>query len=59
MEEPTKKKARFKTLSLDTETFSELSKLCVIERRKKSAQIAHLVDRELKRISEKARTILN
>ena len=59
MEEPTKKKARFKTLSLDTETFSELSKLCVIERRKKSVQIAHLVDRELKRISEKARTILN
>ena len=59
MEEPTKKKAKFKTLSIDTETFAALSKLCSIERRKKSAQIAHLVDKELKRISEEARTILN
>ncbi len=57
MEEPTKKKAKFKTLSIDTETFSELSKLCSIERRKKSAQIAHLVDKELQRISEKRRTL--
>lgn len=57
MEEPTKKKAKFKTLSIDTETFSELSKLCSIERRKKSAQIAHLVDKELQRISEERRTL--
>jgi hypothetical protein len=57
VEEPTKKKAKFKTLSIDTETFSELSKLCSIERRKKSAQIAHLVDKELQRISEKRRTL--
>ncbi len=57
MEEPTKKKAKFKTLSIDTETFSELSKLCSIERRKKSAQIAHLVDKELQRISEERRML--
>jgi len=57
VEEPTKKKAKFKTLSIDTETFSELSKLCSIERRKKSAQIAHLVDKELQRISEERRTL--
>jgi hypothetical protein len=57
VEEPTKKKAKFKTLSIDTETFSELSKLCSIERRKKSAQIAHLVDKELQRISEERRML--